>query len=208
MVHDQAAGFALDALDADEARAYERHLLGCPKCRADVETLRATAAALAFAGDLVPPPSALRRRVLEVGDAVVMPIRRSWTRPVAVAAAAVAAVVAIVVGLHGSTKAAPLAAGVHTYALQGRSARGGLLLVTGERAAVLLTQALPDAAPGRAYELWVVRGGTAAPAGFLRRGMGVFTRPVPLGASVAVSLESAGGSRRPTGPLLITAETA
>lgn len=42
--------YALDAVDADEAAAVERHLRECPRCRAEVEQHRETAAALAHGG--------------------------------------------------------------------------------------------------------------------------------------------------------------
>lgn len=42
--------YALDAVDADEADAVERHLRDCPRCRAEVEQHRETAAVLAHAG--------------------------------------------------------------------------------------------------------------------------------------------------------------
>ena len=49
MVHEQAAGFALDALDADETAEFERHLAACPACEDEVARLRVAAVALAFA---------------------------------------------------------------------------------------------------------------------------------------------------------------
>jgi anti-sigma-K factor RskA len=38
--------YALDAVDADEAAAIERHLDGCPRCRAELDTHREIAAAI------------------------------------------------------------------------------------------------------------------------------------------------------------------
>ncbi len=66
LVHEQAAGFALDALDARELRAFEHHLVTCPGCEDELEPLRLAAAALAFAGELPPPRPDLRRRILNV----------------------------------------------------------------------------------------------------------------------------------------------
>ena len=34
--HEQAAAYALDALDPDERRAFEAHLDGCARCREEV----------------------------------------------------------------------------------------------------------------------------------------------------------------------------
>ena len=101
-MHDQAAAYVLNALDAEEARAFERHVQLCPGCEADLEPLRVAAAALAFAGELPPPRSVLRRRVLGA-DAVVLRFRRRWTAPL-VSAAALAACAALVVGLTDGPK--------------------------------------------------------------------------------------------------------
>jgi len=204
VVHEQAAGFALDALDAAEATEFERHLESCPDCEDELVRLRTSATALAFAGDLPAPRPELKLRVLDVGGGVVIPFRRR--RSVAVlSAAAVAACAAIVVGAHAWTGGRATAAGLRSYRVHGGE---GTLLVAPTGEAVLVIRGLPPAAAGTAYELWVVRNGRPAPAGFLRGEVATLTRPVGRGAAVAVSLEPRGGSRRPTGPLLVTAETA
>jgi anti-sigma-K factor RskA len=189
VVHEQAAGFALDALDAEEARAFERHLEICPGCEEQLQGLRIAAAALAFAGELPPPRPALRRRVLAV-DAVVLPFRRRWTAPLA-SAAALAAFVALVVGV--------------TERRQGQAS--GLSLLVDDRGALVVIHGLPAAPRGKVYEIWTIRNGHPSAAGFLHGGKARLSR-LPRGASVAVTLEPAGGSRSPTGPLLLTTETA
>ena len=35
-LHDLTAAYALDALDPDEARAYEEHLAHCERCRSEL----------------------------------------------------------------------------------------------------------------------------------------------------------------------------
>ena len=75
VVHEQAAAFALDALDPDETAEFERHLVTCPACEDALQPLRFVAATLAFAGDLPAPRPELRVRVLDVG-AVVIPLHR------------------------------------------------------------------------------------------------------------------------------------
>jgi anti-sigma-K factor RskA len=189
-MHDEAAAYVLGALDAEEAQDFERHLRLCPACEQGLEPLRVAAAALAFAGELPPPRAELRRCVLTV-DAVVLRFRRRWTAPLA-SAAALAACAALVVGV--------------TDRRQGQAA--GLSLVVDGGSATLVTHGLPAAPRGKVYEVWVVHDGRAAPAGFLHRGRARLTRRVPRGASVAVTVEPVGGSRRPTSPLLLTTETA
>ena len=46
--------FALDAVDVDERDVVEAHLAGCPRCRAEVEGHRETAALLAHSGERAP----------------------------------------------------------------------------------------------------------------------------------------------------------
>jgi len=206
MVHEQAAGYALDALDHGEVLEFEHHLRSCPDCEDALEPLRAAAAALAFAGELPLPRPELRLRVLDVGG-VVIPLRRRWTVPLLSAGAAAAACAVLVVALYGwgGEAGRRSVAGLHSYAVSG--ADGSLLVAqTGE--AVLLVRGLPSPAAGTAYELWVIEGGRPVAAGFLRGRLTPLTRPVPRDAAVAVSIEPTGGSPRPTGPLLLRAETA
>jgi anti-sigma factor RsiW len=189
VLHEQAAAFALDALDADESSEFEHHLEGCPVCQDAVEPLRFAAASLAFAGELPPPRAELRGRVLAL-DAVVLQFRRRWTAPL-VSAATLAACAALVLGLTERS-----------------GSRGVSLLVDGSRGATLVTHGLPTAPVGKVYEIWILRAGRPTPAGFLHGRTGRLSRPLPPGAAVAVTLEPAGGSRRPTGPLLLRTETA
>jgi anti-sigma factor RsiW len=62
-VHVDAVLYAVDALDAAEAHAFEEHLAGCARCREEVESFRETGAELAGAAAVEPPPE-LRESVL------------------------------------------------------------------------------------------------------------------------------------------------
>jgi anti-sigma-K factor RskA len=62
-VHTLTGAYAADALDDLERAAFERHLGACPDCTEEVRGLRETVARLAD-GVAVPPPSAVRERVL------------------------------------------------------------------------------------------------------------------------------------------------
>jgi anti-sigma-K factor RskA len=53
-ITDLLGAYALDAVEPDEARTVEGHLAMCPKCRAEVATLRETASLLAYAGTDAP----------------------------------------------------------------------------------------------------------------------------------------------------------
>ncbi|WP_330303476.1 MULTISPECIES: anti-sigma factor [unclassified Streptomyces] len=62
-LHSLAAPYALDALEPDERRRFERHLRGCPRCTAEVRALAEDALRLAWS-TAAPAPAALRDRVL------------------------------------------------------------------------------------------------------------------------------------------------
>lgn len=61
----QAALYALGALDAEEARAFEAHLeAGCAACAAEVEGFAAAVGELAHAAPPAEPPASVRERLL------------------------------------------------------------------------------------------------------------------------------------------------
>jgi anti-sigma-K factor RskA len=203
VVHEEAAAFALDALDHQEAEAFERHLADCPDCEGELDELCFAAAALAFAVEPPVPSRSLRLRVLDTGAQVIpLPRRRRprLLRATMVAAAACAVVVAAVRPWETDDSQV----GFRRYAAKGANAT---LLVSRSGEAVLAARRLPPLASGTVYELWVIADGRARPAGLFRGSLATLTRPVPQGATVAVSVEPAGGSSRPTGPLLLRAET-
>ncbi len=205
MIHDQAAGFALDALGREETRAFERHLTLCPGCQDELEPLRLAAVALAFAGELPPPRPELRRRVLKV-EAVVIPFRRR-ALPFLSAAAVAACIVVAALGLRARSDGGMSLLGNATTAFPLHGAHGALL-VTPSGEAVLVVRGLPPTPAGKAYEVWVVARGRAMKAGILRGSMVELSRTVPPKGRVAVTVEQAGGSEVPTGPFLFRAETA
>jgi hypothetical protein len=110
-IHALSGAYAVDGLDRFERGQFERHLVGCPACRAEVEGLQETAALLAET-TVLEPPASLRARVL-ADIAVTRPLpplvaalpapsllkrrqgRQGPRRSVAVLMAAAAAVVAI-----------------------------------------------------------------------------------------------------------------
>ena len=99
-IHELTAGYALDALEPEERRAYEAHLEGCEQCREELAAFWQTTEALAVAASGPTPSRELRERILAGAHEepqVVVPLesRRRRTVPVLAAAAAVAAVVAL-----------------------------------------------------------------------------------------------------------------
>ena len=107
-IHELTAGYALDALDPDERRAYEAHLPTCASCQQELESFWETTEALAVAASGPAPSAGLRDRILADVRAEppqnVVPFepRRRRVVPVLAVAAAAAAVVALAVGLWAS----------------------------------------------------------------------------------------------------------
>jgi anti-sigma factor RsiW len=204
-LHELTAAYALDALDPEEREAFEEHLAGCERCQAEVAALGATAAELAFAAPAASPPPELRGRILQAARAerpnvVPLSARRLTPPRVAAVLAACAAIALAVwdVSLHDQLSRANHQA---LRRVPVRGASGSLVVASGGSAALVLYRVGP-APPGRTYEAWVVRGVSAQPAGLFRGGAGAtyvpIARIVPRGAVVAVTVEPAGGSARPT----------
>jgi anti-sigma-K factor RskA len=207
--HSLVAGYALDALEQDEERAFEEHLALCERCRGDLAGLREAAAALAYSSVGPTPPPELKDRILAQARAErpnVVPIRprRNWTAPLA-AAAAIAAAAAVALGVWGATRSTgsdPLTSVLSQPGarLVPIGAHGSVAVAPSGDAALAL--AVPRAPQGKTYEAWVIRGGKATPAGLFagRNGTSVLTVKVPVrsGSAVAVTLERAGGVSQPT----------
>jgi anti-sigma-K factor RskA len=189
-LHDLTAAYALDALDSDEAEAYERHLGQCEDCRVQLAELTETAGALAY-GTIAPaPPPRLRVAILEQAAAersnVVPFLRRRWVvRGLAVAAAAAAC---IVVGLAVSLS-------------QSSQPRALSVMVLPNGKATIHVSGLPAAPSGKTYEAWIIpANGKPRPAGLFSAGDATvhLRGTVPRHAIVAVTRERAGGVNAPT----------
>ena len=189
--HDLTAAYALDALDPDEAEAYERHLSQCAECREQLAELTETASALAFSAVAPAPPARLRASILEAAAAertnVVPLVRRRWvSRGLAVAAAA-AACIAVGLGVSLSQSSRPPQSWTVAVGQNGK--------------ATISVSGLASAPQGKTYEAWVIPAGHAArPAGLFAGSTSAvhLSGTVPRHAVVAVTLEPAGGSKKPT----------
>lgn len=194
-LHELVAGYALDALDADDRRAFESHLAGCERCRAELAALREAAGTLAFAVEGATPPTDLRGRILAAAreePPTVVALRPRRTRVYAGIALAAAACAALAIGL--------------TVSLSGGSSNKLSMAVSVDNGVAQLTvSGLPAAPAGKAYEIWVIDGGAPKPAGTFPGGdkaVVPMTQPVSVGSTVAITLERAGGARAPTSRIL------
>lgn len=199
-LHELTAAYAMDALEPDEAEAYERHLSQCAECREQLAELNETAAALAFGAVAPAPPAQLRASILDAAAAeranVVPLLRRRWVaRGLAVGAAAAAC---IVVGL-----AVALSQSSHTRVVT--------VVVGPNRTATLSVSGLPAAPHGKTYEAWVIPPGKSPrPAGLFAGGRDTTVHlrgTLPRNAVVAVTRERAGGAEAPTTTPIFSART-
>jgi anti-sigma-K factor RskA len=221
-LHDLTAAYALDALEADDARRYEAHLARCERCQGELAELSESAGALAYATEAPMPSADLRSRILDRARAErpnVVPLRPRWLRPV-IAAAAVAACAAIGLGLWAFSLSGKLDRREADLARQQRVAQilaqpgshkisfsRGTLVVGADGSGALVLNNLSPPGSGRTYEAWVADGGAPQPAGLFAGGRTVavpLDQPVRAGATVMVTEERAGGTAAPSrAPFLI-----
>ena len=206
-LHDLTPAYALDALDGNERAEYERHLATCARCRGELASLQETASALAYAVESPAPPEALRARIveqarLERGNVVPFRPRSRLTYSLGAVAAAAAAV-ALAIGIWANGVAGERdelrALGDPNALVVELPDRNGRLVVAPDGEATLVVESDP-APSGKAYEAWVIQDGQPQPAGLFEGGRQIvrLTRPVPAGASVAVTLEDDEGANAPT----------
>jgi len=230
-IHELTAGYALDALDPPERRAYEDHLEDCERCQEELSSFWETTDALAVAASGAVPGYGLRERVLAAARAEprnVIPFtpRRTRVVPALAAVAAVAAVVALAVGLWATqlsgdlddarlalerereaaaVLADPAARAVALEAGQGR------VVVLPDGRAVLVLDDLGVAPAGKTYEAWIVERGSPVPAGIFPGSGGRDLVPlegtVDPGDVVAVTIED-GLVAAPEGEIIVASEAA
>lgn len=231
-LHDLAAAYALDALDAEEKVAFETHLATCHTCNETVAEFVETSVRLASGFD-TPPPAALKDRVMShvmttrqdipaAGKIVDLGTERRRRRPQGVAAAAIAAALAFVIGLTAlvvseqtsdpvdvaSILVASDAQLASVEAPDGASLRIVWSESKGEFA--FLASDLPGLPADRTYELWFIGDADPIKAGLFDDGDG---EPVEISgelagppAAWAVSVEPSGGSDAPTTTPIYVAE--
>jgi anti-sigma-K factor RskA len=227
----QAAAYVLRALEPDQAERYREHLESCAACNADVLRLQPAADSLAAEVARLPAPAELSGRVMAsvgpeaellraAGPEADFPARESrgrwrWTRPQAVVAV-VAMGIGLLIGATAIDKGsqAPV---TRTIAAQVTSSTPGARAVVRQVGghAELVVSGIAPPPPGKIYEIWLAREGSAAPQatnalfGVSRVG-GRASVDVPgsLGVvlQVLVTAEPLGGSSHPTSTPIIVAK--
>ena len=219
------APYVLGAVDDDEAAELRAHLRDCEECRAQEQELRRGAALLPETVDPVPLPEGLIDRVVSRARtdvateprqprARVRPMPRRASRPWAWAAVAACGALLAASGALGyglvrthseleRTRSAlsHLVAARQGITLTNRAGNPVAQVVSRPDGGVFVAARLRPAPPGRTYELWVLKNGTPLPAGtFGGEGLTVveLKRSLEGAEGVAVTVEPAGGSKRPT----------
>lgn len=222
-LHTLSGAFAIDALSPDEAQSFAKHLDACPACRQEVLELQEAAARMG-AIEAAPAPSALRARVLAAADQQrqlppkVTPIEfarsrsRRWRSTVAGAAAAAVLLVGGFFTLHQlqGPADAPIASGSVSQVFQAADAHVATFRTTDGRTVRLATSSqsgqlaiqtgsLRTLNASQVYQMWARHNGQATSVGVLDDPKAGKVMPIPtFGTTVAITIEPAGGSKRPT----------
>ncbi|MGI5502372.1 anti-sigma factor [Lentzea sp. CA-135723] len=224
-LHTLTGAYAVNALSGTERAAFEAHLPHCESCSLEVAELAATAARLGAAVESPPPPQ-LRARVLAAAAATRqvsphVPVtkladrrRLRWAGGL-LAAACLAAVVVVTVQNVETADERRLAQLSSEYSrfsdllstpdaklISGTAPNGatGTAVISASRdEALFLAKNLPAPAQGKTYQLWLIGSAGERSAGLVVPGSGPTVVTGLTGAErVALTVEPAGGSERPT----------
>lgn len=196
-VHALSGAYAVDALDDDERERFEAHLLRCPDCRAEVDSLREASATLAV--EPVEPSAELRDRVLagiesvrplppltDIGrpEVVTLTSRRRARLPRLPLLVAAAAVLLVAVAgtlwvrpWSGDQSVVPPTATERVLEADDAArftqrfddgSRATVVVSRSEGRAVILTEGMALPPQGKVYELWLqTPKGAMEPAGLM-----------------------------------------
>ena len=220
---DSLGAWLLGSLPEDEAAGFKRHLEECAVCREDAAGLRVAVDALPASVPPHAPPPALRERIMAVVEREAELLqaagpesdrpqarrrrRPSWLSGPTLRPALALGLVALAIGFVG---AQALRGGPDKITAQVQSGGRATLEVQDGRGR-LVAKNLPDPPNGRVYQVWLDKGGkTPEPTTVLfttsRDGSAIADVPSLDGVRrVMVTDEPNGGSRAPTGKVLLTA---
>jgi len=223
-IHALSGAYAVDALDDIERAQFERHLAECAECRAEVASLRSTAALLAETS-ATNPPDGLRDRVLADISTVrplppevptgAAPRRRFRVAALAAAAAVIAVVGAgVVIAQPWADDTSQIQVSAVDRVLQAPDAEEYTKTIDGSEAtvvrspslnqAVLVTKDMAPPPDGKVYELWLDHEGVGmVPAGLMAQGgeqQILFKGDPATALGAGITVEPAGGSEEPTLP--------
>lgn len=218
-LHDLVGAYVIDALPAEELLTFRSHLEGCDRCQAEERDLRS---ALVEMSSELPPPAALRDRVLDavastpqeqLGEVIALPTRGAarWMRWAAVAAVVVMVAVGVIVTRPDTTARVLAAPDAVAYVLSGDLPGDATVTASNDvGAAVLVADGLPAPDGAEFYELWIIDESGPIPAGRFPTGTGEARFELPRtpapGETLAITLEPVTGTDAPEGPVVLALE--
>lgn len=233
-LRDLLAPVALGAAEPSEIARVEAHAARCAVCREELEHLRAGASVLAVDVPQHEPSPRLRESLMRTVRAEAAeraaasgadapapappparPARRSWrawlTPGPAIAIACTLAVLLIGTTVVLQHDSGTPARDVATLAITGTSdapgVTGRMVYVADEDTAIVNLSNLPPLPAGEAYQLWVLRDGTATSAGLFEQTGPSDARRVVTGVSgsdaLAVTAQPRSNQTTPEGPILV-----
>ncbi len=223
--------YVLGALPEEERDEFERYLADHPERQADVDDLGAFANLLAISPQQHEPPPELRRRVMEVVEAEAAP-RRTRRRPIFAGlreyldarTITLGAAAMLVVGLLSwnvllqnqvqdlSGQVEEARAEGQTIELEGAWAQQGAsadIAAIDEDRVILVAENMPSVPEDRTLQIWVIHDDVPTPSGLFdpdgNMTAAAVTTPIEKADAIAVTVEPAGGSEKPTSdPVLLT----
>ncbi|MCU7728916.1 anti-sigma factor [Actinoplanes sp. KI2] len=231
-IHALVGAYALDAVDDLERAAFDRHLRDCEACRAEAAELQQTAARLADGAWSVPPATLRDTVLAEIATTrQVAPRapgrpRRSGSLRMRLTAAAAAVVAAAAAGVavfviqeqrvhheqdvaeaarSANARVQAILAAPDLVVRQDSLSTGGHVTVASSRlhdAGVILVAPTEAPAPGNVYEAWTVGANGPVPAGTGQTSVVHVVENLSASSAVAVTVEPAPGSLKPTGSVV------
>jgi anti-sigma-K factor RskA len=223
-LHTLSGAYAIDALSDEEARLFDTHLKDCQACRDEVRELQDAAARMG-ASEAVAPPPALRARVLAAADhqpqlppkvtSISAARSRRWTSQLVAAAAAVVLVLTggfVVLqaqrddsGVTSATSTVFSATDARTKTVETDHGRLVVAASPSLGQVAVKTDGLHSLTRRQVYQMWTIHSGTATSAGVVENLNAGKVMAMPSeGTTVAITVEPAGGSPRPTSPPIVT----
>lgn len=228
---DDRAAYLLGALDAAEVAAFEDHLAGCDRCRAELRWLAPALDVLPASVEQLEAPEGLRDRILGgiEADTVHSPDlgARAKRRPAggslwsrlrlpAPALAGIAAVLALAVGvaagyaLRGDDSGSSPTVATVPLEPTAPAVRAVGDVVRHDDTWTLDVSHIPNLRPGDVYQVWMRKGDQLQPSILFvpsRDGTARIVLPAETGGAdeMLVTREPAGGSQEPTSAPLVSA---
>lgn len=228
-LHTLSGAYALDALSAEEAAAFESHVKDCPACQVEIAELRSAAARMGESEAAVPPAS-LKARVLAAADQVPQQPpkvtsldavrRRGWLPKLAVAAAAAVIVAGGAIGISqlAGDDDAPLATGVtqvfsapDAHTAEVTTDRGVVRVATstGRNEMAVDATGLDELGAKQVYKVWSIAGGQPSLVVVLDGEVKGASMPLPApGTQVAITVEPDNDSDQPTTDPIVAVDPA